>query len=223
MKKLLYLISAIMLGLTPFTIINCEEVPAGLVTSVEGEVWDSVKHKPLEGVKVLLVPCYYTWGSVPKVCGDAIDSARTSASGQFKFELTTDGRADAYEVVVWRDSFFFSNFSEEVTIGENNLITLYARELSRLKVNLEIRDNPIGEIQMYTAAASSHIVNQSTRDTVIHTTFLPVEINTVAFRVYVPNMGTKYRLSIDTFDVSTTDTTYFRKIVETPLDWPFAP
>ena len=209
-----------LLGIIPLTINSCEnEIPAGLQTIAKGQVLDSVKNKTLAWAKVVLSGCHGTFYGLS--CSNIIDSVRTNNIGEFEITFTTDGKDKSYEISVFEDEDFIFSSAETIKIGQANSLTLYATELSILKVKLEIDNNSVGPIRLITPGGNHSIINKNTRDTIIYGKVIPKYKNRFTFDAYDPSISAvdKYRKSRDTLDIDLRDTTYFVKKITDPKLW----
>jgi hypothetical protein len=225
MKRLYFMLTAFILAAVPFALVNCEDViPAGLDTTVRGQVYDEVKRKPLAGVNVVLWNCITTISDwQPLQCNVVVDSVRTDADGKYKMNFVTDGKADQYWIKVERDLSFWSEEGEKVRPGVSSFITLYAREYNFVKVRLEIDNNSIGSIYMETPGGNQAVIPQHTRDTIVYGRVWPMTTNYIEFRVYDRSIGDDTRRSTDTLNIDLSDTTYLTKKIIDPATWPVHP
>jgi hypothetical protein len=221
MKNIIVVISAIVIVLMPLGVSSClEEIPSGLKTTVRGVVIDTVKNKNIEGVKVVAHACRrHTFGVS---CGDIIDSARTNHLGEFQIQFITTGDAVGYEAEVWQDENFIYTSRDSVSAGKLNVLTLYARELNTLKMQVGIQKNSLSPIRVPGFGGTVITIGRDTRDTTVYPKVLPMAQNFLVFEAYDTTIHeyNNVRISIDTLDIGLVDTTYFKKVITDPKNWP---
>lgn len=218
MKTIHPIITALIVAMVPITFINCEDlIPAGLETSVRGRVYDSVRQEIVSGAKVIVWRCRVSFHP-GTVCSNVVDSVRTDKQGRFNVDFITQGNASQYKVAVFEDESFINASWEEVEAGRPNFISLYARELKHIRVEVQIGNNPVNQIYLRTASSNLARIYQRTRDTVIYGRVLPMAENELYFTTYDTSIN-QARRSVDVVNVDLRDTTHFLKKISDPKEW----
>lgn len=217
MKRLLVVLTASIVVAVPLLLINCELIPEGLETTVRGQVYDSIKQKMLEGVKVIVWACVPTYSSMGPSCHHLVDSGRTDEQGRFKIDFVTEGDASRYYLSIDPESsFHVPELEEKVHAGADEFTTMYAQELNYIKVEVHIDNNPFGPMLMESASYNMAKIYQHTKDTIIYGRVLPGALNHVTFSVYDETVGMT-RASVDELNVGLNDTTYVKNITDPTL------
>ncbi len=201
----------------PVTLINClDPIPAGLETTIRGQLEDSVKQKKIGGAKVIVWGCGITFMRGEE-CFDIIDSVRTDKQGRFDIYFVTAGDAIRYEVSADVDESIGHPSREEVTAGRRNYFSLHARELNHLRIH-EIEKDLASPVFARTGYGMIAQISKTTRDTVIYTRVLPMSENQVIFTTYDTAINAS-RISVDVANVDLRDTTLFTKKITDPTKW----
>lgn len=193
-------------------ILACKK--SSINTTVRGTVVDTVKNKAITNQKVIVVACYP--GNFRPICGNMIFSTLTNKRGEFEINFDAPKNPLGFEVRAILDSnFYFSaSPSEVVTPLVINNYTLYAREISFLKVLLKVNNNPFNQLGI-SCGNSNHFLIGGSIDTLLYFKILPKAENKLIFTVWDPAVG-KYRGLIDTLHIGLLDTTlYSRQILNT--------
>lgn len=217
MRALLITLTSAILITVPLFLITCELIPEGLETAVRGQVYDSVKQKMLEGVEVAVYAAYPTF--MPS--SEFVGSDTTDADGKFRIKFVTAGGASRYFLrIVYHSSIKVPDIEETVHAGGSEFLTFYARELNRVLVEIHIAENPVGPIRVESLYGAWPEIPQHTRDTVVSCAVMPMELNSLFFKVFDRTAG-KWRVNGDVFRVGIGDTTFVKNIAN-PAAWPTA-
>lgn len=217
MKRLRVLFSVLIVVLLPTLLINCfDPIPAGLETTIRGQLEDSVKQQKIAGAKVIIRGCYLSLMR-GKDCGRIIDSVRTDRQGRFNLFFITEGGASHYEVSAeWNESVIYPS-KEEVTAGRRNFLSLQARELNHIRIHVRIEGDLAYPIIVQTIGSAAHVL-KTTRDTVLYRRVLPMSENQIVFSTYDTAIRASRR-SVDIINIDLRDTTHFTKTISDPTKW----
>ena len=183
-------------------------------TIIKGIVIDSVKNKIVANKKVVVVSCY--WYNFLPVCGNLITSTTTNSKGEFELSFDATDNPLGFEVRAGLDSnyYFSASTSEKVIPLQANYITLYAREVSYLKLHLKVLNNPLPPLQI-SCGNTYHTLTRNAIDTVVYCKVLPNSTTKVIYWVWDP-LFNKNRQLIDTLYLGKNDTTLHEfQIVDT--------
>ncbi len=184
-----------------------------LITVVNGVVFDEFKNKNLSNAKVLLEGCsfYLHQGTL---CGDIIDSTRTDENGKFNFNFVTEKRYTEYRVSIdeTEEHTSLTTLGEAlIQGGEQNEVTITARELNHLKIHLKLSNqyDPF----VLSAKNSRFITEKEFIDTVIYLRVIPGFENQLHYRVWEPGVGSRYKIEV--LNIQMDDTTEIYREVKT--------
>ena len=185
------------------TVYSCKkEIPANVVTTVKGFVFDTVKNKRLSNAKVSIYGCRQTTFKIS--CATLITSTRTNSNGDFNITFNGDGKSLSFQAEVDYDENFDFSSTVKLQAGNTNDIRLTAREFNYLKTRLIISNNPFDTL-VSLSRNTRHIFYGQTLDTTIMNRILPNSLNSIIYTAWDKNVG-KYRRLIDTFTVGIQDT-----------------
>lgn len=201
-KNRKYLFGLVLLACC-ISVTSCKKNSAN--TFIKGIVIDSVKNRVVANKKVIVVACY--WGNFLPVCGNLVASTTTNAKGEYALSFDATDNPLGFEIRAGLDSnyYFSTSLSEKLTPFEANSITLYAREVSYLKLHLKVLNNPLPPLQIG-AGNSYHTITGGAIDTVVYCKVLPNATTKVLYWVWDPAFN-KNRQLIDTLHLGINDTT----------------
>ncbi len=201
-----------------------KEIPPNVNIIVRGVVIDTVKNKPLSNTKIIINGCGQTL-MAGILCTDLVDSTRTNANGEFELVLKTEGKSIWYEVQAeeYVENVDYST-KVKVKLGEdNNNIIINARELSRVKVELKVKQNPLvsrPDNPLYVASTYTiHYLYHPQIDTILYLKVLSNFKNRLSFSTADVSIGKNRGIS-DTVWIGLSDTIPYTLIIENTKELP---
>ena len=183
-------------------------------TIVRGTLVDTVKNKVIANQKVIVVSCYA--GNFRRECGNLLTSTRTNSEGKFEISFDAPNNPLGFEIRAALDSnyYFSSSTSEEVIPLKANDFTLYAREISYLKLDLKVSNNPLNPL-LISCGNSFFTLAGSSIDTVLYCKILPKSKTEIVYNVW-DRTSNQNRQLIDTLNLGLKDTSaYSKQITDT--------
>lgn len=187
-------------------------------TTIRGTVVDTVKNKVVANQKVIVVSCYA--GNFRRECGNLLTSTKTNSVGRFEISFDAPNNPLGFEIRAALDSnyYFSSSTSEEVIPLKVNDFTLYAREISYLKLNLKVFNNPLYPL-LISCGNSFFTLAGSSIDTVLYCRILPKSETDIVYNVWDPAANQNRQL-IDTVNLGLKDTSVYSKQITDTRNMP---
>ncbi len=203
-----YVFGFLLLGFC-FSLSNCKKTEIN--TIVRGIVFDSVKNKLVANQRVGVFSCYSF--NYRRECGNLIASTTTNSRGEF--EIGFEAKKNVFGFQVWAvfDSNYYYSASppEEIIALQENYFTLYAREISILKLNLKVLNNPLYPL-MISSGNSYFTIDGSSVDTTFYFRVLPKSETKIIYTVWDPSVNNNRRI-YDTLNLRFQDTTALNKLI----------
>jgi len=211
-----------------FILTSCwKEVSPNINISVSGYVVDTVKNKNIKNVKVVILGYKY---SICLLCFnhqlyDTVKSIRTNDNGTFSMSFITNGKSDAYRIVVDRpkdDNYTLTNIEKgnkvELKVGNNANIRLQVREFTKLKAHVKILNNPYDtlylDMNFYNKYQDNAFYKKHSIDTTITFNVLPMSKETLQFSTWIKSKNYElWSLTLDTITLKMDDTTFYSKTI----------
>jgi len=153
-----------------------EEIPEGIHTKITGITYDPFLERRIAFAEVGLI------GFSNRTGEDIVTIFQTNRYGEFNFSFTTDGEYYAYQLAFINEERFVQASIDTVVTGISSKVTLEARELTNLRLQLSLDTNSVGNISI-----NIDPILAEPPDVFITKTFLSIDRDTsLAFKVF-PN------------------------------------